>query len=73
MASFVGLVVSTGQGARFDNSDGTSGQRLTRAALGGNKFAQEIDLTPYIGRTIEVSGNEQHDWIFEAQILKVDQ
>jgi hypothetical protein len=71
MADFTGGVTFDERKKRyvFDNDDGTTGQRLTRAKLGGDYAKDEIDLKEYDGQQIRVSGDEQHDWIIEAKVL----
>lgn len=67
---FTGEVVKRPQGARFNNDDGTEGQRLTRATLGEKFPDKEIDLSSYVGRRIKVRGQWEHDWIIGADVLQ---
>lgn len=70
LSEFTGRVVQTPAGYRFDNDDGTKGQRLTKAKLGESPQSKEIDLKPYADESLKVRGQWEHDWIMEAEILE---
>ncbi len=70
MADFTGVVVRSGDNYRFDNDDGTQGQRLTTASLEEGHFEDhEINLAPYADEFLEVNGQWEHDWILETEIV----
>jgi hypothetical protein len=70
LGEFTGRVVQTPAGYRFDNDDGTKGQRLTKAKLGESPQSKEIDLKPYADESLKVRGQWEHEWIMEAEILE---
>jgi hypothetical protein len=70
LSEFTGRVVQTAAGYRFDNDDGTKGQRLTKAKLGESPQSKEIDLKPYADESLKVRGQWEHDWIMEAEVLE---
>jgi hypothetical protein len=70
MGEFTGVVVTNNRGEwRFHNEDGTI-QRLTRAKLGEDPAAKEIDLAQYANEQLKVRGSWQHEWLIEAEILE---
>ena len=74
MAEFTGTVRYKDQFSecRFDNDDGTDDQRLTRSSVGKPPDPNKIDLSPFRDQSVKVSGDWQHDWIYEARIAKRD-
>lgn len=69
MNEMTGIVVQQGDGFRFINDEDQLPQRLTTAALGGDIEAGEIDLSPYVGQRLTVTGDWEREWIMSAQIV----
>ena len=69
---FTGTVAYSEQKVRyiFNNDDGTTEQRVTRASLGGNYERDEIDLAKYNNQHVSVNGEWEHEWILDATVVQ---